>query len=227
VRASSRNGRRDLTLLDRHGMRGDSRFEHSRARGGTLLERSSTRGFTLLELMVAIALIGLLVTLVLPRLGILGGVSLQASARQLASRIELLREDAALRGHWVRLSFDPQSGRYGAEVFVDTSSGGRFLADDAPLFRTVTLPDAVRLDVSGPGLTTTREGYQAALFSPDGYTDPLVVRLANGPDDIYSIVVEPARTRPRIVEGAVDVRASTGGGATSGRLGRGMSRGLQ
>ena len=86
----------------------------------------ASRGFTLLELALAIALIGLLVTLVLPRLGILGGVSLQATARQLASRIQLLREDAALRGRWVRLSFDPQTGRYGAEVYVDTSSGGRF-----------------------------------------------------------------------------------------------------
>ena len=205
MRASSRSGTRRLTLRERNG----------------------ARGFTLLELALAIALIGLLVTLVLPRLGIVGGVSLQASARQLASRIELLREDAALRGRWVRLSFDPQSGRYGAEVYVDTSSGGRFLADDAPLFRTVTLPDAVRIDVAGPGLTTTREGYQAALFSPDGYTDPMVVRLANGPDDVYSIVVEPARTRPRIVEGAVDVRATTSGGATSGGLGRGMSRSLR
>jgi type II secretion system protein H len=207
---------RCLTLLERDDARGCPRRE-----------QNGSRGFTLLELMVAIALIGLLVTLVLPRLGILGGVSLQASARQLASRIELLREDAALRGHWVRLSFDPQNGRYGAEVFVDTSSGGRFLPDDAPLFRTVTLPDAVRLDVSGPGLTTTREGYQAVLFSPDGYTDPLVVRLANGPDDVYSIVVEPVRTRPRVVEGAADVRATTSSGSSSSRLGRGMSRSLQ
>jgi type II secretion system protein H len=185
------------------------------------------RGFTLLEIAVAIALIGLLVTLVLPRLGLLGGASLQASARQLASRIELLREDAALRGRWVRLSFDPQTGRYGAEVYVDTSSGARFVAEDAPLFRTVNLPDAVQMDVTGPGLTTTRDGYLGALFSPDGYTDPMVVRLTNGPDDVLSIVVEPARSRPRIVDGAVDVRTTTSSGSSSGTLGRGMSRSLR
>lgn len=164
------------------------------------------RGFTLLELGLAVALIGLLVTLVLPRLGLIGGVSLQASVRQLASHIQLLREDAALRGRWVRLSFDPPTGRYGAEVYVDTSSGARFVPEETPLFRTVTLPDAVQLDVSGPGLTTTTDGHQAALFSPDGYTDPLVVRLGHGPQEVYSIVVEPAMPRPRIVEGAVDLR---------------------
>lgn len=198
-------------------------------RDGDAALRGATRerGFTLLEIAVAMALIGLLVTLVLPRIGLLGGASLQASARQLASRIELLREDAALRGRWVRLSFDPQTGRYGAEVYVETSTGARFMADDAPLFRTVNLPDAVQMDVSGPGLTTTREGYLGALFSPDGYADPMVVRLANGPDDVFSIVVEPARPRPRIVEGTVDVRTSTSGtGSSSGMMGRGMSRGM-
>ncbi|MBY0278411.1 GspH/FimT family pseudopilin [Candidatus Binatia bacterium] len=188
----------------------------------------AAHGFTLIELAVALALIGLLVTLVLPRLGLLGGVSLQASARQLASRIELLREDAALRGRWVRLSFDPQSGRYGAEVYVDTSSGGRFVPQDEPLFRTVALPDAVQMDVSGPGLTATQSGYLGALFSPDGYTDPMVVRLTNGPDDVYSIVVEPVRSRPRIIEGTVDVRAvASGNGSSGSTLGRGMSRSMR
>ena len=189
--------------------------------------RARERGFTLLEIVVAIAIMGLLVTLVLPRIGLLGGASLQASARQLASRIELLREDAALRGHSVRLSFDPPTGRYGAEVWVVTSTGGRFVADDSPLFRTVTLPDAVQLDVSGPGITTTQDGHLAALFSPDGYVDPMVVRLANGPDDVFSIVVEPARSRPRIVEGAVDVRTAGSAGSSSGALGRGMSRSMR
>jgi prepilin-type N-terminal cleavage/methylation domain-containing protein len=188
----------------------------------------AARGFTLLELALAIALIGLLVTLVLPRLGILGGVSLQASARQLASRIQLLREDAALRGRWVRLSFDPQTGRYGAEVYVDTTSGGRFVPDDTPLFRTVAVPEAIRLEVIGPGLTTTRDGHLAALFSPDGYVDPMIVRLSGRGDDVYSIVVEPARSRPRIVEGDVDLRTATGpGGTSSGPLGRGMSRSVR
>jgi len=167
------------------------------------------RGFTLLELGLAVALIGLLVTLVLPRLGLLGGVSLQASARQLASRIQLLREDAALRRRTVRLSFDPPSGRYGAEVYADTGTGMRFVPEETPLFRTVTLPDSITLDVSGPGLTTTTEGRPAALFSPDGYTDPMVVRLARGTDDVLSIVVEPARSRPRIIEGTVDTRTRT------------------
>lgn len=158
--------------------------------------------------MLTVALIGLLVTLVLPRLGLLGGVSLQASARQLASRIQLLREDAALRGRWIRLSFDPEQGAYGAEVLIDTTTGPRFVAAEEPLFRPVQLPDSVRLDVAGPGLTTTSEGYVAALFAPDGYTDPLVIRLGSGPGsaDTYSVVVEPARSRPRVVERWVDVR---------------------
>jgi type II secretory pathway pseudopilin PulG len=176
------------------------------AHGGKI---GTTRGFTLLELGLTLALIGLLVALVLPRLGVLGGVSLQASARQLASRIQLLREDAALRGRWVRLSFDPQGGRYGAEVLVETTTGPRFIAAEEPLFRPVSLPQPIQLDVAGPGLVTTHDGHPAALFAPDGFTDPLVVRLGAGPGsaDVFSIVVEPARSRPLVVERWVDVRA--------------------
>lgn len=164
------------------------------------------RGFTLLELGLTLALIGLLVTLVLPRLGVLGGVSLQASARRLASRIELLREDAALRSRWVRLSFDPRTGRYGADVLVATTSGARFVAEDTPLFRAVTLPESIELEVAGPGVTTTTEGALAALFAPDGFTDPMVVRLKSKGHQALSVVVEPTRPKPRIVDGEAQVR---------------------
>lgn len=165
------------------------------------------RGFTLLEIGLTLALIGLLVTLILPRLGVIGSASLQASARQLASRIELLREDAALRGHWVRLSFDPKRGDYAADVLVSTTTGRRFVAEDAPLFRAVTLPEGVSLDVTGPGLTQTAEGKQAALFAPDGFVEPMVVHLGNRAEQVFSIVVEPARSRPRVYDRYVDVRS--------------------
>ena len=38
----------------------------------------------------------------------------------------------------------------------------------------------------------------------------MVVRLTHGTDDVFSIVVEPARSRPRIVEGPVEVRTEAG-----------------
>jgi len=178
---------------------------------------SRRSGFTLLELALTIALIGLLVTLVLPRLGLIGGVSLQSSARQLASHIELLREDAALRGRYVRLAFDPQGGRYGAEVLIDahTGDGPQYVADDSPLFRTVTLPESIQLELDGPGLTDAGKGKSAAVFEPDGYTDPLVIRLSSGAQQIYSIVVKPARSRPEMVDGAIDVRSTTPASSTA------------
>lgn len=187
----------------------------ARASTPTLIRETSDRrsaartehGFTLLELAVTCALIGLLVTLVMPRLGLLGGVSLQASARQLASRIELLREDAALRNRLVRLSFDPLHGRYAAAVLVDAhdGNGARFVADDAPLYRTVKLPESIRLELDGPGVRNTTEGQPAVIFSPDGYADPLVVRLSLDAQQTWSVVVEPARPRPRLVDHAISV----------------------
>jgi type II secretion system protein H len=179
----------------------------SDGRGAERATVRSERGFTLLEIAVTCALIGLLVTLVLPKLGLLGGVSLQSSARQLASRIELLREDAALKSRTVRLSFDPRNGRYRAEVLTDMhdGSGARFVADESPLYRTVKLPGSIRLELDGPGVRNTTEGAPAVIFWPDGYADPLVVRLSTGGDETWSVVVEPARARPRLVDHAITV----------------------
>jgi type II secretion system protein H len=169
--------------------------------------RKGSRGFTLLELVLVLALIGLIVTLVAPRLGLFGSVALDTSARRLAARIRFLREEAALRGHSVRLSFDLHERSYAAAVLVPTTTGARFVDDSSPLFRRVSLPDDLNLDVSGPNLSTTVDGQPAAIFSPDGFADPTVIYLDDGKGRAVSIVIEPGVTAPRILDGYVDARS--------------------
>ena len=65
------------------------------------------RGFTLLELSLVLALIGLLATLIVPRLDVIGGAELDNITRRIAHRVRYLREDAARRNLWVRMVFDP------------------------------------------------------------------------------------------------------------------------
>jgi general secretion pathway protein H len=172
--------------------------------------RKGSRGFTLLELVVVLALIGLIATLVAPRLGVLSGVALDTSARRLATRIRFLREEAALRGRWVRLSFDLREGSYAAAVLVPSETGARFVDDSSPLFRRVSLPDDLRLDVAGPNLSTTLDGQPAAIFSPDGFADPTVIYLDDRKGRAVSIVIEPAVTTPRVLDGYVDARSVFG-----------------
>jgi prepilin-type N-terminal cleavage/methylation domain-containing protein len=167
---------------------------------------SSSRGFTLLEMVLALFVVALLAALIVPRLGVLRGASLDASARQIASRVRFLREEAALRGDWIRLAVDPATGRYAAAVLVDTSSGARFLDKDEPLYRTTSLPDSIGIELVGPGVTRTVEGYSSAVFSPDGYADPAIIYLDDGAGAAFSIVIEPATTAPRVFDRRIDPR---------------------
>jgi general secretion pathway protein H len=163
-----------------------------------------TTGFTLLELVLALAVIAMLAALIVPRLSVLRGAALDASARQLATRIRFLREEAALRGESIRLAIDPASGRYAAAVLVETSTGARFIEKDEPLYRATVLPQSIGIELVGPGVVRTVDGLPSTVFSPDGYTDPAVVYLDDGAGGAFTIVIEPAVTSPRVFDRRVD-----------------------
>jgi general secretion pathway protein H len=169
--------------------------------------RVGSAGFTLLEIAVVLLVVGLLVMLVVPRLSVLGSVALDVSARRLAARVRYLREEAALRGRPIRLVFDPREGSYAASVLVTSDAGGHFVDEETPLFRRVSLPDGVHLDLAGPNLESTLDGRPATVFSPDGFADPTVIYLDDGRGRAISIVIESAIPSPRIIDGRVDPRS--------------------
>jgi prepilin-type N-terminal cleavage/methylation domain-containing protein len=166
------------------------------------------RGFTLLELALVMALIALIAALVLPRLAALRGAALDASARQLAARVRYLREEAALRGQWIRLAVDARRGLVQTAVLVETQSGdAEFEPDPNPLFRTIALPDAIEPELVGPGVQATSDGLPSTLFAPDGFAEPAVLHLDDGRGRALSIAIDPALPAPRILEGRVDATA--------------------
>jgi prepilin-type N-terminal cleavage/methylation domain-containing protein len=163
------------------------------------------RGFTLLELSLVLALAGLLLTLILPRVGLIGSAALDSSTRQLSARLRFLREEAARRGTWVRVVFDPAERSYQAEILTQTTSGPQFVSDPSPLYRRVHLPQSIGLDIAGPGRTATGDGRPAAILHPDGFADPVVIYLDDGAGREQSIVVDPTSFRPVIFDRHVEV----------------------
>ena len=82
-------------------------------------------GFTLVELAVVIVVLGVMLSLVIPRLGELGEANLKRSARHLTGMIRFLRDDSQAKKAVYRLRFDIQGGHYWAEVLTPLSDQGR------------------------------------------------------------------------------------------------------
>ena len=165
------------------------------------------RGFTLLELSLAIALIGLLATLILPRLDVLAGAELDNTTRRIAQRVRYLREDAARRNLWVRMVFDPETHSLRMEEGVSTEQGWTFLPGPGPLYRSLTIPESLDLRLLGPGVRPTATGMSSLLFAADGFADPGTFAVSDDRGRTVLVLIEPARTRPRIVD------APPGGGS--------------
>ncbi|MEO2167415.1 MAG: prepilin-type N-terminal cleavage/methylation domain-containing protein [bacterium] len=166
-------------------------------------DKDLKRGFTLLELMLVLALIGLLTTLVLPRLDVLTGAELDTASRRISNRVRYLREEAARRGIWIRLVALPEEKLLLTQEGVETPEGWAFVEGEGPLYRPLKLPDSLTLHLGGPGARPTADGRLGVLFAADGFADPTVVQIADDSGRIVSILIEPARTRPRVIDGAV------------------------
>lgn len=165
--------------------------------------RAETRppaGFTLIELAVVMGLIGLLVAFVVPRVGVLSSAALDSSARRLATRVQFLREEAAIRSRWIRLAINPQRGTYRAEGLVPAAGGVRFAPIDTPLYREIVVPEPIQISIEGPGVTASSDGYDTTLFSPDGYADPALLWLDDGAGRRVAVVIDPVATRARILD---------------------------
>ena len=135
---------------------------------------STDKGFTLIELTLVIALLGLLLGLVIPKLPAIGENRLDATARRIAGTVRHLYNEAALSGLEHRLAFN-----------LDRNSlGGRRLERDGEL-TTVTgsgrdhsLSSSVDIvDVSIPGRNRISSGEVFSRIFPVGWMEETVIHL--------------------------------------------------
>ncbi|RME21872.1 MAG: prepilin-type N-terminal cleavage/methylation domain-containing protein [Deltaproteobacteria bacterium] len=78
-------------------------------------------GLTLIELVITISILALVVTIMVPAVGTLGGVGLRTSASRLAGTISFAYDLAARKNSVVRLVFDLDQNSYWLEI-----AGGKF-----------------------------------------------------------------------------------------------------
>lgn len=141
------------------------------AEAGPLLplrgRKSAERGFTLVELLVAIAILGLLTSVIVLSLPESGG-RLADEADALALRLRRAQEEAILTNRTVEVAVSPRG-----YAFRVQRAGAWAPLQDGP-FEPVAFGEGVSAAVSGA------EGRSAVRFDPTGVAEPAQVRLSKG-----------------------------------------------
>jgi type II secretion system protein H len=163
-------------------------------------------GFTLIEMMIVIAVLGVMLSLIIPRLGELGDANLKRSARHLTGMIRFLRDESQARKAVYRLRFDIQANRYWAEVMNVTS-------DNTVEFR--RMQSVIGTGGSLSGQTTFRDVQAAShpddpyiQFTPDGWVENAVIHLRNGDNKDFTLLVNPLMGSTELREGYIEEKES-------------------
>ena len=162
------------------------------------------KGFTLIELAVVVAILGVMVALVAPRLGEIGEANLKRSARHLTGMIRFLHDESQAKKTEYRLKFDIQDGRYWPEVFT-------ILTDKSGEYKKTT--SVIGGEGSLAGQTTFRDVIAGShpdepyiLFTPDGWVEHAIIHLRDGSERDFSLIVKPLTGNTELREGYVEER---------------------
>jgi general secretion pathway protein H len=174
------------------------------SRVGSQEQRKDHHGFTLIELAVVIVVLGVMLSLVIPRLGELGGANLKRSARHLTGMIRFLRDESQAKKAVYRLRFDIQGGHYWAEVLTT-------LSDQAQEFKRVHTEIASEGSLSGQtSFFDVRAGSHPddpyLQFTPDGWVEKAFLYLKDGDGKTFTLIVNPLTGGTDLREGQIEER---------------------
>lgn len=168
------------------------------------LRNPQSRGFTLIELTVVIVILGVMLALIIPRLGELGEANLKRSARHLTGMIRFLKDESQARKSVYRLQFDVPAGHYWAEVLTQTG-------EQTVEFR--RFQSEIGSEGSLSGNTTFRDVMVGShpddafiQFTPDGWVENALIHLKDGDDKPFTLIVKPLTGDTELREGYVEER---------------------
>jgi type II secretory pathway pseudopilin PulG len=182
--------------------RGDAR-QWTQRRGFRQLDCA---GFTLLEIGLVILIIGVVLTLTIPRLRDPGRAELMAQSHRLVLTFRVLRDEAVLNGYAYRLNYDLDQQRYWVTPADPAADLAEFARDAGSLARGTKLVNPVGItDIVLPTLAgKIAQGQICTVFYPDGSVDPTVIHMANG-KEAYTLWLNPMNGRLRMDPGYREV----------------------
>jgi type II secretory pathway pseudopilin PulG len=155
-----------------------------------------------------VLVVGLLLTIAVPRLPSFGATDLEASAERLASTMTWMADEASLRGRLYRLTLDLDTERWEvaaiapwAVAAVGSSGEAAFVEDsEDPMARTVALPDGVFFESVTGAEGEDRFGRRALHFLPEGSDESLSIVLGESEGARARVVFDAARGVARVEE---------------------------
>jgi len=181
--------------------------------------RRFSSGFTLAELLVVMAILGLMLTFLLPALGAMRArADVRATVQRLRNELHDARARAIATNRWTAIRFTKFEGEWSAELYEDGDDDGVRTADirsgvdrmlrssrrvrSADGTATLVIPYEFRSpdgDAIAAGSSPVRFGAsRLCSFSPLGQSSAGTLYLANRQGDLYAIRVSGGGGRIRV-----------------------------
>ena len=155
------------------------------------------KGFTLIELTVVVVLIGIMLTLTVPRFqtAILTD-DLKTTTRKMVGMIKGLRDEAIREQRVYFLHFDLESNRFWIDSTGMTEEERARAAEKAQ-----TLPESVQvLDIWSRSKGKKMTGQTAIRFSKKGYVQPSAIHLGADDGREFTLVLSPFLGRVEVYD---------------------------
>ena len=159
-------------------------------------------GFTLIELMVVIFIISVTAALVLPRLPDSEASKLKNSARNLASGLRFLSDQAIITKKVYRLHLN--LGEHSTRISQLSPSGDELQPDDQFMSRRLIEEGIEIEDVTVPRLGLVTEGEASITFGPGGLAEGMTIHLKGG-ENHFTIIAYPSGGKVKVLEGYQEV----------------------
>lgn len=165
-------------------------------------ERSGQAGFTLIEIAVVMAIIGMVMLLVVPRLPSSDQENLKISARTLASTLRYLHERAQTSGIRYYMTLVP-----GTDTAKISEIGGDGDAKDPtdPLLQKSTLKEGIiATDVRIPRLGKITDGQLRIDVGVGGIRDFVTIHLRSADGKFWTVMAFPSGGKVKAFEGYIE-----------------------
>ena len=159
----------------------------------------NSRGFTLIEIAVVLAIIGLVLALVLPRLPSSDSENLKVSARTLASTLRYMQDRAATGRTIYYLRLEP--GTDSVTVLEAAADGSEKEPADPLLQKRLVKEGIVVADVIIPRLGKVIDGKIRLDVGNTGLRDFVVIHLRSPADKFWTVMAFPASGKVKVYDG--------------------------